>query len=65
MFPSYSLDVEENERLSSLNQRATSQNMDDTGFFSLGVLERAADVFGLELVRLGSERAKAAQVHPE
>lgn len=36
----YSLDRSENATLGADEQRATSQNMDDTGFFSISVLEK-------------------------
>ncbi|PCH43396.1 Josephin-domain-containing protein [Wolfiporia cocos MD-104 SS10] len=42
----------------------SSMNMDDTGFFSVQVLERALQVWGLTLVRWRSERMRPYQNHP-
>ncbi|KAF9227341.1 Josephin-domain-containing protein [Gyrodon lividus] len=41
-----------------------SANMDDTGFFSVQVLENALHVWGLNLVRWRSEAMKPNQSHP-
>ncbi|KAI0045286.1 Josephin-domain-containing protein [Auriscalpium vulgare] len=41
-----------------------SANMDDTGFFSVQVLENALNVWGLSLVRWRSEALRAYQDHP-
>ncbi|KZP34624.1 Josephin-domain-containing protein [Athelia psychrophila] len=41
-----------------------STNMDDTGFFSVQVLEKALNVWGLDLARWRSEDMKAYQDHP-
>ncbi|CCM05363.1 uncharacterized protein FIBRA_07578 [Fibroporia radiculosa] len=41
-----------------------SANMDDTGFFSVQVLERALQVWGLTLVRWRSETMRPYQDHP-
>ncbi|KAF8844289.1 Josephin-domain-containing protein [Paxillus ammoniavirescens] len=41
-----------------------SANMDDTGFFSVQVLENALDVWGLNLIRWRSEAMKSDQSHP-
>ncbi|KAG9316637.1 Josephin-domain-containing protein [Chiua virens] len=41
-----------------------SANMDDTGFFSVQVLENALHVWGLNLVRWRSEAMKQYQDHP-
>lgn len=38
-----------------------SANMDDTGFFSLQVLAKAVEVWGLELINLNSSDARAVQ----
>ncbi|CAL1707206.1 unnamed protein product [Somion occarium] len=42
----------------------SSTNMDDTGFFSVQVLEKALQVWGLTLVRWRSEEMKPYQDHP-
>lgn len=42
-----------------------SQNMDDSGFFSLGVMEDALVVLGLRLVRWKSPEMKDVHEHPE
>ncbi|KAH9935644.1 Josephin-domain-containing protein [Fomitopsis serialis] len=41
-----------------------SANMDDTGFFSVQVLEKALQVWGLTLIRWRSERMRPYQEHP-
>ncbi|KAH7929906.1 Josephin-domain-containing protein [Leucogyrophana mollusca] len=46
------------------NQGNASTNMDDTGFFSVQVLERALNVWGLRLVRWRSEEMRPYQSHP-
>ncbi|KAJ3803030.1 Josephin-domain-containing protein [Lentinula aff. detonsa] len=47
------------------NLSLTSQNMDDTGFFSVQVLENALDVWGLSLLRWRSEQMRPYQGRPE
>ncbi|CAG8608789.1 10932_t:CDS:2 [Cetraspora pellucida] len=42
-----------------------SQNMDDSGFFSVQVLSHALKVWGLELVPVGSEEGRASKKIPE
>ncbi|CAG8818455.1 27635_t:CDS:2, partial [Racocetra persica] len=42
-----------------------SQNMDDSGFFSVQVLSHALKVWGLELVPIGSEESRASKKIPE
>ncbi|KZV62605.1 Josephin-domain-containing protein [Peniophora sp. CONT] len=42
-----------------------SVNMDDSGFFSVQVLEKALDVWGLSLPRWASEEMKEYRDHPE
>ncbi|KAH8107250.1 Josephin-domain-containing protein [Cristinia sonorae] len=42
-----------------------STNMDDTGFFSIQVIEQALQVWGLTLLRWRSEDMKPYQDHPE
>ncbi|KAL1736026.1 Josephin-domain-containing protein [Schizophyllum commune] len=47
------------------NTGTTSTNMDDTGFFSVQVLDRAVDVWNLTLTRWRSEEMRTFQDHPE
>ncbi|KIY53987.1 Josephin-domain-containing protein [Fistulina hepatica ATCC 64428] len=47
------------------DNNGTSTNMDDTGFFSVQVLENALDVWGLSLVRWRSEAMRPYQDHPQ
>ncbi|KAF5322556.1 hypothetical protein D9619_001773 [Psilocybe cf. subviscida] len=47
------------------NTGATSTNMDDTGFFSVQVLDNALQVWGLNLTRWRSEEMAPYQSHPE
>nr|GAT56364.1 predicted protein [Mycena chlorophos] len=47
------------------NHGTRSGNMDDTGFFSVQVLEKALEVWGLLLSRWRSEEMRAFQDHPE
>lgn len=42
-----------------------SYNYDDTGFFSISVLERALEVWDLSLVRWRGEAMRPYQDHPE
>ncbi|GAA5945436.1 hypothetical protein JCM1841_001509, partial [Sporobolomyces salmonicolor] len=42
-----------------------SQNYDDSGFFSIQVMEAALKVFGLRLVRWGSKEMASVHNHPE
>eukprot|EP00128_Syssomonas_multiformis_P005637 Colp12_sorted_trinity150504_noHs@9547 len=42
-----------------------SSNYDDSGFFSVQVLQKALEVFSLELVPFNSERVRHAKNHPE
>jgi ataxin-3 len=51
--------------LSSQNQNKKSYNYDDTGYFSISVLERALEVWDLTLVRWRGEAMKPYQEHPE
>lgn len=44
---------------------ASSLNMDDTGYFSVSVLESALEVWGLRLVRWRSAEMQPLQVKPE
>jgi ataxin-3 len=59
------LDLDENAQLATDNQNKKSFNYDDTGFFSISVLERAMEVWGLSLVRWRGEAMKRYQEHPE
>ena len=59
------LDLAENAALSSQNQNKKSFNYDDTGYFSISVLERALEVWDLTLVRWRGEAMKPYQEHPE
>ncbi|KAL5528170.1 hypothetical protein ACEPAF_7306 [Sanghuangporus sanghuang] len=45
-------------------QRSGSHNMDDTGFFSVQVIDQALDVWGLNLVRWRSEQMRPYQDSP-
>ncbi|KAJ4483393.1 Josephin-domain-containing protein [Lentinula aciculospora] len=47
------------------NPSTASQNMDDTGFFSVQVLENALDVWGLSLLRWRGEQMRPYQDKPE
>lgn len=62
---SRSLDQAENAALSSANQNKKSYNLDDTGFFSISVLERALQVWDLTLVRWRGEAMRSYQDEPE
>ncbi|KAG8816042.1 hypothetical protein FRC17_000492, partial [Serendipita sp. 399] len=46
------------------NNKGKSTNMDDTGFFSIQVLEQALQVWGLTLIRWRSEEMKEYQDSP-
>lgn len=59
------LDAAENAALGPSNQNKTSYNYNDTGFFSISVLERALEVWDLALVRWRGEAMKPYQAHPE
>jgi ataxin-3 len=59
------LDQAENAALSTGNQNKKSYNLDDTGFFSISVLERALQVWDLTLVRWRGEAMKPYQDKPE
>ncbi|KAL5524044.1 hypothetical protein ACEPAG_8217 [Sanghuangporus baumii] len=45
-------------------QRSGSHNMDDTGFFSVQVIDSALDVWGLNLIRWRSEQMRPYQDSP-
>lgn len=59
------LDQAENAALLSANQNKKSYNLDDTGFFSISVLERALQVWDLTLVRWRGEAMRPYQDEPE
>ncbi|KAL7418490.1 hypothetical protein Q5752_006948 [Cryptotrichosporon argae] len=59
------LDQAENATLAAGRQNTTSYNYDDTGFFSISVLETALQVWDLTLVRWRGEAMRAYQDHPE
>lgn len=59
------LDQAENATLDAEHQNKKSYNLDDTGFFSISVLERALEVWDLTLVRWRGEAMKPYQEHPE
>ncbi|WVR07737.1 hypothetical protein IAU60_004780 [Kwoniella sp. DSM 27419] len=61
----HKLDQAENAALSVANQNKKSYNLDDTGYFSISVLERALEVWDLTLVRWRGEAMKRYQEHPE
>lgn len=56
--------LEESSRYDDANRARTSTNMDDTGFFSVQVLEEALNVWNLSLVRWRSEAMKPYQTEP-
>ena len=43
-----SFDNLEHDAMEGTTQRSSSQNMDDTGFFSVQVMDKALDVWGLQ-----------------
>ncbi|RXK36993.1 hypothetical protein M231_05757 [Tremella mesenterica] len=59
------LDLAENATLSPSRQNTKSFNYDDTGFFSISVLERALQVWDLTLVRWRGEAMRDYQEFPE
>ncbi|CAB5104479.1 Josephin-domain-containing protein [Rhizophagus irregularis] len=44
---------------------STSQNMDDSGFFSVQVLSHALKVWNIDIIPIGSEDGRIAKIHPE
>lgn len=46
------------------SRRGDSENMDDTGFFSVQVIEEALEVWGLNLIRWRSNAMRLYQDHP-
>lgn len=56
--------LEESSRYDDANRARTSTNMDDTGFFSVQVLEEALNIWNLSLVRWRSEAMKPYQNEP-
>ncbi|OWZ76521.1 ataxin-3 [Cryptococcus neoformans Tu401-1] len=59
------LDQAENATLDVNHQLRKSYNYDDTGYFSISVLERALEVWDLTMVRWRGEAMKPYQDHPE
>lgn len=60
------LDEQEKSVLGEEAQRAfVSTNMDDTGFFSIGVLQTALDTFQLNLVPLENPTCAAVKANPQ
>ena len=59
------LDQAENAALNAANQIKKSYNYDDTGYFSISVLERAMEVWDLTLVRWRGEAMRRYQERPE
>lgn len=59
------LDEAENATLSPSRRNKKSYNYDDTGYFSISVLERALQVWDLALVRWRGEAMKPFQDKPE
>ncbi|KAH8119567.1 Josephin-domain-containing protein [Phellopilus nigrolimitatus] len=57
-------DVLEHDALGPEAREGASSNMDDTGFFSVQVMDRALDVWGLNLVRWRSEQMRPFQAAP-
>ncbi|KAI5120309.1 hypothetical protein M0805_005813 [Coniferiporia weirii] len=60
-----SFDELEQNALRAAEQHSTSTNMDDSGFFSVQVIERALEVWGLNLVRWRSEQMRPFQASPQ
>lgn len=58
-------DLDDEERSVLGNRAGESQNMDDTGFFSIQVLQRAVNVFDLELIPYGSQHPIAQQARAD
>ncbi|EJD03337.1 Josephin-domain-containing protein [Fomitiporia mediterranea MF3/22] len=59
-----SFDMLEHNALESQPRQSGSHNMDDTGFFSVQVIDKALDVWGLSLVRWRSEQMRPYQDAP-
>nr|XP_019010271.1 ataxin-3 [Kwoniella pini CBS 10737]OCF49052.1 ataxin-3 [Kwoniella pini CBS 10737] len=59
------LDQAENATLDIPHQLKKSYNYDDTGYFSISVLERALEVWDLSLVRWRGEAMRQYQEYPE
>ncbi|KAG1890258.1 Josephin-domain-containing protein [Suillus subluteus] len=56
--------LEQSSRYDDANRARTSTNMDDTGFFSVQVLEEALNIWNLSLVRWRSEAMRPYQNEP-
>ncbi|KAM5540294.1 hypothetical protein V8D89_006113 [Ganoderma adspersum] len=59
------LDQDENLTLDDDARAATSNNMDDSGFFSVQVMQKALQNFGLDLVPWEAETQRPYHSHPE
>ncbi|TBU61599.1 Josephin-domain-containing protein [Dichomitus squalens] len=59
------LDQDENLTLDDNARATTSMNMDDTGFFSVQVMQKALQNFGLDLVPWEAETQRHYHTHPE
>ncbi|ORX40651.1 Josephin-domain-containing protein [Kockovaella imperatae] len=57
--------LDEAERAQLHEPQSKSHNFDDTGYFSISVLERALEVWDLTLVRWRGEAMREYQEHPE
>ncbi|KLO19447.1 Josephin-domain-containing protein [Schizopora paradoxa] len=60
----HSFDTLEQGTLDEASRQSTSTNMDDTGFFSVQVMEEALKVWGLNLVRWRSEDMRPHNSEP-
>ncbi|EDV29463.1 uncharacterized protein TRIADDRAFT_51826 [Trichoplax adhaerens] len=68
------LDEEERSRMAEGDPQSTeylrylqqpSQNMDDSGFFSIQVLQTALKIWNLDLTRISNPQAREAKLHPQ
>ncbi|THH07978.1 hypothetical protein EW145_g3007, partial [Phellinidium pouzarii] len=60
-----SFDALEQDALGNEEHQAASTNMDDSGFFSVQVMDKALDVWGLNLLRWRSEQMRPFQDTPQ
>ncbi|CAF2898084.1 unnamed protein product [Rotaria sp. Silwood2] len=58
-------ELDEQERHVLGHRYGESENMDDTGFFSIQVLQKALDVFEIELIPYASQHPKAQQARAD
>ena len=49
---------------STLETSSESQNFDDTGFFSIQVIQKALESWSLELIPFANERTKSSRQDP-